>query len=398
MDWLKRRLEPLRQWLPFLPAVNQVAEIQSGMVRPAELQWHLAEQLEALPERLQQALQVEPLAAGDSRFVGREKAIEQLQKSLDDWQRERPSLTAIIAPNGAGMTSLINQVRGSLPSQQKSYYLSLAQRFLETDDVMALFNSLFKLPRAAENIDDLIVLVNDQPRAIVFIDDGHMLLARRMGAKTALEAFMAVLVASQKQHCWIIACANQAWRRLVFTHQLDRYMQRQIELDYLSESEFVEAIEQRLPDGQFPWAERENKKEDEDDPLPDMLKPIYKLCSGQIELGLFFLADALSVNDKQQLCLEKLAVLDVNGLGGSDVEEQFTLAEIFLHGGLTELEHRHMFRLSREQSLLRLDRLHRLGVLTLSRTPGAETSNRYRLNPLLTQATVKQLEHSNRLY
>jgi len=74
------------------------------------------------------------------------------------------------------------------------------------------------------------------------------------------------------------------------------------------------------------------------------------------------------------------------------------LAEIFLHGGLTELEHRHMFRLSRERSLLRLDRLHRLGVLTLSRTPGAETSNRYRLNPLLAQATVRQLEHSNRLY
>lgn len=396
--WLIERLQPLRRWLPFIPVEQKVATKKAGVIHPAEASRLWQQKREALPSALQSAFTLEPLAGGDDRFVGRQSVIDHIDQAIAEWHAGNASLTVVTAPHGAGLTSFFNQVRSNLSSTDSILFLSLAIRPLSVEQSLSIFSTVFRLPQTVYSVDEMIEQLNARPRSVVIIDDGHMLLARQMGAMEAFDAFLAVLLGTQQRHCWILGCAQQAWRRLNFLHQVDRFVNRHLVLEYFSDQELTDAIDRRIARTGFSWQKREGLTEEDSDPLPALLKPLYQRSEGHMELALFLLANVLQINDEQRLECDEWPSFDTKEIGNCDTDEQFTLAEIYLHGVLSEQEHQRIFRVSAAQSVLSLQRLHQVGLLQLIRSPDVDGGNRYRLAPILAQAMVAQLLNSNRLY
>ncbi|BFM09926.1 hypothetical protein R50072_00790 [Simiduia litorea] len=354
---------------------------------------------EQLPRALVAAFNTEPLEPNDPRFVGREEELAALLDALEDWRNGRASLTAITAPHGAGITSLLNQVRSKVQPAEILSCLSLAMRPCSAAEALRLMNSIFEFEPAPETVSEMVLAIKNSPPRVIIIDDGHMLLSRKMGNMAAVQTIGAILVATQHCHCWIVGCAKQAWRRLSFLYQSDRFFNRIIELDYFSAGEMSDIIERRFYGLGYEWSERLALEEDKADPMPAKFKQLHDISNGLPEMAFFFLLFAMEKEpDVEAFGLSQFSHLDTGIIKTCSEEELFSLAEIFVHGVMEHADHETLFRISPEQSLLRLERLCRAGILHRIATGEHYTSNSYYLSPILAQAMVSHLVLSNRLY
>lgn len=364
-------------------------EDTGALLSPTRLGQLRQQQLETLPEPVLQAFAPDPLAWQDPRFVGRELALAALEKVVAQWREGNGRLAVLVGPPGCGLTSTLNQLR---EQAERVSYLSLPHRPCSNADVMRLLQSVFSLDTAPTSTSAAIELINNLPPSIILLDDGHMLLARKMGNGAALQTLGAVLLATQERHCWVLACAKQAWRRLCFMYGCHRLFVHVVEIEYFTEPELTQSVEARLYGLGYQWQVRVGLKEGERDPLAPYFSLLHDHAEGHPQLGYFLLLQALIVEEQGQLlALEDIPRLDVAGLKSCADDELFSLAEIYAHGGLHKVEHETLFRLAPDQSLVRLEQLRQLGLLV------RDQSN-YRLAPLMAQATVQHLVNANRLY
>ena len=352
-----------------------------------------------LPASIVSAFDTLPLKPQDPRFVGREEALERLVDALNDWRNERAGLTAVVAPHGAGITSLLNQVRSEIASTETLSCLSLAKKPCSAADALRLINCIFQFEQQPETTAEMILAIKNSPPRVIIIDDGHMLLSRKMGNLAAVQTIGAVLVATQHCHCWIIGCAKQAWRRLSFLYQSDRFFSKILELEYFSAVELREVIERRFYGLGYEWFARSEQEKDKSDPMIEKFKQLHDISEGLPAMAFFILLFAIETDSEQsKLKLSTFSHLDNSVIKSCSVEEMFSLAEIFVHGVMDHADHETLFRISPEQSLLRLERLCRLGILNRIATDEHYTSNSYYLSPILAQAMVSHLVLSNLLY
>ena len=352
-----------------------------------------------LPASIVSAFDTLPLKPQDPRFVGREEALERLVDALNDWRNERAGLTAVVAPHGAGITSLLNQVRSEIASTETLSCLSLAKKPCSAADALRLINCIFQFEQQPETTAEMILAIKNSPPRVIIIDDGHMLLSRKMGNLAAVQTICAVLVATQHCHCWIIGCAKQAWRRLSFLYQSDRFFSKILELEYFSAVELREVIERRFYGLGYEWFARSEQEKDKSDPMIEKFKQLHDISEGLPAMAFFILLFAVETDSEQsKLKLSTFSHLDNSVIKSCSVEEMFSLAEIFVHGVMDHADHETLFRISPEQSLLRLERLCRLGILNRIATDEHYTSNSYYLSPILAQAMVSHLVLSNLLY
>lgn len=379
-----------------LRAANVVSTSSDTRIDPQQIPRLYSQFQLALPTALTMAFDHQPLPAEDPRFVARTEAFKQIQTAITKWQNHLPSLTAVVAAHGSGLSSFLNQLRLTLPTQIIPIHFSLAVRPTTVESTLSIITKVFSLAEVPRTVAQAVTVINALPSTAIIIDDAHMLVSRQMGAQAGVQAFGAVLVATQQRHCWILGCAEQAWRRLSYLYEMDRFFDQVIRLDYLDVNALNEAIERRLSCSGYQWAMRAGVVNDED-PFKVHAKKLHDLSFGHLPLAFFILLHAIKV-EGTQLHLDLFNTIDSSALKDCDLEEQFSLAEIYVHGSLSEAEHQMMFGLSAEQNLLRLERLCRMGLLNLVRTAETESSNLYRLTPLLSHATVAHLVNSNRLY
>lgn len=375
-------------------------DIRSGAaLSPIVILRKCEELKQALPASIVSAFDTLPLKPQDPRFVGREEALERLVDALNDWRNERAGLTAVVAPHGAGITSLLNQVRSEIASTETLSCLSLAKKPCSAADALRLINCIFQFEQQPETTAEMILAIKNSPPRVIIIDDGHMLLSRKMGNLAAVQTIGAVLVATQHCHCWIIGCAKQAWRRLSFLYQSDRFFSKILELEYFSAVELREVIERRFYGLGYEWFARSEQEKDKSDPMIEKFKQLHNISEGLPAMAFFILLFAIETDSEQsKLKLSTFSHLDNSVIKSCSVEEMFSLAEIFVHGVMDHADHETLFRISPEQSLLRLERLCRLGILNRIATDEHYTSNSYYLSPILAQAMVSHLVLSNLLY
>lgn len=375
-------------------------DIRSGAaLSPIVILRKCEELKQALPASIVSAFDTLPLKPQDPRFVGREEALERLVDALNDWRNERAGLTAVVAPHGAGITSLLNQVRSEIASTETLSCLSLAKKPCSAADALRLINCIFQFEQQPETTAEMILAIKNSPPRVIIIDDGHMLLSRKMGNLAAVQTIGAVLVATQHCHCWIIGCAKQAWRRLSFLYQSDRFFSKILELEYFSAVELREVIERRFYGLGYEWFARSEQEKDKSDPMIEKFKQLHNISEGLPAMAFFILLFAIETDSEQsKLKLSTFSHLDNSVIKSCSVEEMFSLAEIFVHGVMDHADHETLFRISPEQSLLRLERLCRLGILHRIATDEHYTSNSYYLSPILAQAMVSHLVLSNLLY
>jgi hypothetical protein len=351
----------------------------------------------ALPEALLQAFTVEPLMSGDARFVGREEQLTRISSALERWHTGHSSMIAVTGPQGCGLSSFLRQLEQLVGSNGTFRYSKLTRRPYDIRDTLAMLSEFAGFEQPAKSVEELLARINELPASVFVIDNGYFLSCRVMGAHDAIRVFGAVMVATQQRHLWILGCEEYAWRRLTYIYHADRYFTDRIELAMFSGPELDQCLALRQ---QMSGVQLNSKMDSGDKELPDELESelptLYKLSNGKPDFAFFYYLGGLQVNpENKQLDMKPVSALDFSALKKLIREELFTLAEVAVHGSMTIDDHRALFRSSREESWLLLERLYQQCLLDNDET---EEEPRYRLVPVYSEVISRYLTSTNYLY
>lgn len=364
------------------------AEQESASSNEASSVWSLTDvmQLARNPEAIAttthcNAMTLSPLDTGDSRFIGREKELASLLDALTAWRSGRPAMVVVSGPQGCGITSLVNQWQQHVEPNEIIKQECLSRRFLNDQDVFALIARLFDLQESPEDFTALIDLLNQAPARILFIDDAHYLASRLYGERDAVRGLGAIMVATQGRHLWVLGCRHHAWRRLIYTHQADRFFSHSIALSYFDQANLSKLINARLI----------ATKSEQTELPPAMLQRLVSLSMGKPDLVLLYLLQTPLPE------ASLLRPLDTAIFKRLEMEDLFTLAELAVHGCLTLGEHQQIFRLSTQNSQLRLNQLCNWGLVEA----GDETDQFaicFKIMPMVAAHLSAHLYKTNYLY
>ena len=344
-----------------------------------ETGWPLADALQCNSE-LGRSFALDPLPVGDERFVARAGDLEALGTSIERWQRGHPVMVAVTGPQGCGITSFLNQVPSLLDANTVCHSEPLGERLRSSADVLAMMARLFNLQTVADSVAALIDELNAAAPRVLLLDNAHFLVFRVMGARDAARTLGAVMVATQRRHLWIMGCRRQAWRRMMYLHQVERFFTDVLELEYFSTEQLGDVIAARQ--AATPTEEVPDNK----------LQRLQQLCRGKPGLGFLYLqcGEASESGDIRPLDLSVFKQLEMDDL--------FTLAELAVHGSLHLEEYCQIFRLSIENSQLRLQHLCNQGLVERLDPDGSNPAVRYRVTPVLSGLVSDHLYKSNYLY
>ena len=351
----------------------------------------------ALPEALLQTFTVEPLSAGDARFVGREEQLTRISSALELWRAGHSSMIAVTGPQGCGLSSFLRQLEQLVGSNGTFRYSKLTHRPYDISDTLNMLSEFAGFEQPAKSVEELLERINELPPGVFVIDNGHFLSCRVMGAHAAIRIFGAVMVATQQRHLWILGCEEYAWRRLTYIYRADRYFTDRIELAMFSGPELDQCLALRQ---QMSGVDLNSKMDGGDKELPDELESelptLYKLSNGKPDFAFFYYLGGLQLNpENKQLDMKPVSALDFSALKNLIREELFTLAEVAVHGSMTIDDHRALFRSSREESWLLLERLYQQCLLDKDET---DEEPRYRLVPVYSEVISRYLTSTNYLY
>jgi len=365
------------------------------LAQAARLDRHYADL--ALPEALLQAFSSEPLAAGDTRFIGREDQLSRLLAALEMWRAGHSSMVAVTGPQGCGLSSFLQQLPLRVADNESCRYGKLTHRPYDINDTLVMLGAMVGGKPSAGSVEELVEYINGLPPSVFVIDNGHFLACRIMGANKAIRIFGAVMVATQHRHLWVLGCQEYAWRRLVYVYRADRYFADRIELPLFSEPELSQCLTNRLQASEFALSAGSTGADAQTPTLlARQLSTLYKLCDGKPDYAFFcFLGSLLINDDSRQLELQPVIPPDFSILKQLISEELFTLAEVASHGQLSIDDHRALFRCRREESWLLLERLYRQCLLDKHETT-AEPD--YHLVPQYSNVIGSYLANANYLY
>jgi hypothetical protein len=343
-----------------------------------EAVWPLAEALQCKRE-LGDSYATEPLSAGDARFVARNSELETLATVIEHWQNRFPVMAAVTGPQGCGITSLLNQLPGLLSPDTVYRSEQLAERLRSEGDVLVLLTRLFDLAATPDSPATLIDQLNAAAPRVLILDNAHFLAFRVMGARGAARSLGAIMVATQQRHLWIVGCRRQAWRRMMYMHQVDRFFTHVLELEYFSAEQLNDVIVARQGETV------------EELPAHDLQK-LQQLSAGKPDLAFLYLQCGILAETGGY------RPLDASVLKQLEMDDLFSLAELAVHGSLQLEEHGQIFRVSPENSQLQLNRLCNWGLVERLDPNGGSPSARFRITPVLSALISEHLYKSNYLY
>ncbi len=159
----------------------------------------------------------------------------------------------------------------------------------------------------------------------------------------------------------MIACEEQAWRRLCYGYQFQNIFSNQHLISNYNDAQIKELLIKRIS-----YAGITKVNGIELDLLSNEKSPlnaIAKKSKGCIELGIFYCLSTLTSGMSQnELFFNAPLEIDTGSFKELSQLDLFTLAEIATHGQLTPKEHHLIFRISLNQSKIDFRTLTRSGL------------------------------------
>ncbi|WP_119968409.1 ATP-binding protein [Shewanella japonica] len=364
----------------------------------------------ALPEaknakhKIKQQVDISPLSE-HTRFIGREHQFIQLTDSVTRWQQNKGELTAVTGPAGSGVSSFLNQFHHWFLTQQATRqteavhitYLSFYHAALTTKETIANLCYCFNINDAPASITAAIALINKQPAHVIIIDDLHKLMLRMMGNYQALVTFATILMETRQRHCWVLGCETYVWHRLSSQYAITNFVKFVIKLDYFGLSEFRDVIQSRI--AQIGLHITDNQDDDAEKlAFEQLTKQLHQATGGHSKLACVLIFHALIQDDNHPLTIAPLCLPDLTSLKQCSDDDLFSLAELYVHGGLRIFQHAEIFACSIEQSALKLEYLCRQGLIKAHYSKQDFAQHYYVITPTLTRLIASHLVNHNKLY
>jgi hypothetical protein len=369
---------------------------------------------------------VAPAGAGLSAFLG-----------------QIPSLLASI--NTQQQDASTSKVK---PLPEKGVIMSFYQAPLNASDAIANVCYCFDMqPPAAmtdTSITDIIIAINQLPAQLIVIDDLHKLMLRMMGNAQALVTFATIIMETRKHHCWILGCEKFAWQRLSAQYQITHFIKHVITFDYFNTKELASIQTKQLVDlglisddylikkSDKTDSHRPPKKSgathnesDDDDavnPYEDQLKQLHIISQGHPKLAILLLQYSLThqadiaqsssskksdnhvknstrkdTDNNSNQCTD-ICKINASALPSCQDSDLFSLAEIYVHGGLRVAQHAHIFAQTIEQSSLQLAYLARQGLIIAQYSQRDFAQHFYFITPALSKIIASHLVNNNKLF
>ncbi|MDD8058934.1 hypothetical protein [Shewanella metallivivens] len=387
--------------------------------------------------QLTEAVPTRPFYSSD-RFVGREQQLNQMTEVINLWRNHHGEISAIVAPAGAGlsaflgyMPTLLQQIQDNtehaVPTNAKalpntwlimSFYQAPLSAFAAITNLCHCFNIAPPKRISDSSITDTIYAINQQAPQLIIIDDLHKLMLRMMGNYQALVTFATIIMETRKHHCWILGCEKYAWQRLSAQYQITHFIKHIINIDYFNAQELANIQTQQLVElglisadylKQKPAEKPNNHKSDTPDdtsetgvnPYDEQLKQLHTISQGHPKLAALLLQHSLkhqveTTSDNKH----KIDICKINSSALQQCQDNdlFSLAEIYVHGGLKVEQHAHIFAQSIEQSSLQLAYLARHGLIIAQYSQQDFAQHFYFITPTLTKIIASHLVNNNKLF
>ncbi|WP_144210709.1 ATP-binding protein [Shewanella donghaensis] len=338
-----------------------------------------------------------PLIPGIDNFIGRDSQQQQLTDAIERWQNNKGELTAVIGPFGCGVSSFLNQFHQQYAQEHTVTYLSFYHGVLTTKEAIANLCYCFNITEAPTSITAAIALINQLPRHIIIIDDLHKLMLRMMGNYQALVTFATMLMETRQHHCWILGCETFVWHRLSSQYSITNFVKSIITLDYFSQQDLADLLKQKTSQISLQLTDT-NDEETNNSLFDNMAKQLHQASDGHPKLACVLLLQALVNDGNSPITLNPISQPDLSSLKQCIDEDLFSLAELYVHGGLRVFQHAEIFATSIEHSSLKLEYLARQGLVKAHYSKQDFAQHYYLITPTLTRIIAMHLLNHNKLY
>ncbi|MCL1114391.1 hypothetical protein L2703_12420 [Shewanella basaltis] len=371
-------------------------------------------------------------------FISRQSQSEQMIEVINLWRHHHGEVCAIVAPAGAGlsaflghMPTLLQQIRDDSENKPTPQAKALPDKWLIMSFYQAPLSALEAIIYVCHcfnisppntitdsSITETIYAINQQQPQLIIIDDLHKLMLRMMGNNQALVTFATIIMETRKHHCWILGCEKYAWQRLSAQYQITHFIKHVITIDYFNASDlailqtrqlvdlglistdYLEPIDNGVNEHAKKAPVSDDKKEAVN-PYHDQLKQLYTISQGHPKLAALLLQYSLShQNEISSVEHHKTDICKINAsaLQLCQDNDLFSLAEIYVHGGLKVEQHAHIFAQTIEQSSLQLSYLARHGFVIAQYSQQDFAEHFYFITPTLTKIIANHLVNNNKLF
>ena len=343
-------------------------------------------------------------------FVEREDACERLEALVERWREGRGCAAALVGPDGGGKTTLLNWLQEQLPGSETGPRLVMRKGIQTEQAMIHFFSEAFALGSQCHSLDELGHSLSMQKRQVVLVDDLQYLLLRTMENQEAVQAFMAVLLATRGRFLWVLGVREWAWARLNDLFGLHRYVTEAIPVPYFEAESLQRSLRLRqeasgLPllfeDEGEPDAVEENDIEEwkvrQESLAKECFKSIYSVSRGNPSAAFFFWLNRAR-RESEGVSLRSCPDVDLEFLRTLDNIYLFTLTELLVHGGLTLEEYGEIFQHDPLESRLILDYLEQRRLVRRVTEEASVPTVIYQVNPVFYTPITKTLEATHILY
>jgi hypothetical protein len=177
----------------------------------------------------------------DPRYlVGREEALEGLQRSLDDWRSGRFAACIVVGARGSGKTSLLNCAMKTLLSEDELVAGHFDSRLRTASEVDAFFRGICGVPDGA----DVEEAMRSRKR-IVVIEETERCYLKSIDGFDGFRRLQSLIQATGQEVLWILSVNNQAFDYLDHGFGLGSIFARRVNAMSISRESMERAILQR---------------------------------------------------------------------------------------------------------------------------------------------------------
>ncbi|HET8859087.1 hypothetical protein [Marivirga sp.] len=356
--------------------------------------------IDGLPVIYKRLYAIEPLT-DMVLFEGREGEIDKISKAYHAWVAGKYASVLITAEKWSGMTSIVNYAVKNIKFNYVPLRFELKFNNPNAEFLFQSFSELLDI--GLTDKQSIIDHLNSGKKRIIIYENLQKLFLREIHGQKALEEFIDIMTATQKNVFWIGTMSIYTFNYLEKSLKMSAFFSYHIPLEPLSDNEIsqliikrnrisgfkikFEALDKDLNDKKF-------KKLDDTERQQYLkerfFKDLNKFAKSNISMALMFWLLSTKKVDEQTIFIKNFKKPDLSFLSSLKHDRVFVLQALIMHDGLKLSQVADVLSYSLTKSKFLLLELLEDGVLI-------EKENQYLVNPIIYRNTVQLLKSKNLL-
>jgi hypothetical protein len=356
--------------------------------------------LKKLPFVYQRLYQLKPTDE-DRFFANRIQELDVLQKTYEDWQKDRFVSVAILGEKGSGVTSLINKFIRDTEPETSIIRETLDTKITKAKDYLSFFAKLLEVDAFNSN-DEIVHYLNEsQGYKIIIFENMHHLYMKQVGGFECLKMFFDLMSNTTRKVLWICGYTLHSWEFLDHTLKISDYYIRKIELARLSDKTIEDVIFRRnqlsgykiIFEASDEFSENKaymklNDEEKQEYLRKEFFSNLNKSCNGNISLALLYWLRSTQKVDEESITIASLKEMDFSFVQAFSGNYLFTLHAILIHDGLTLEDYSRLFNITPHLARNILIPMLEKGLLI-------RPKDTFNINPLIFKQVIQHLRSKN---